>query len=192
MGRFSSLQPLPGTADKVSSENGKVAGEEYAAGVEKVKVEGEREENGEDLSSLPTAINTGDTVIKQEKDEMEPPLQPLGMQSKVEEEGVHVPGKRLVVNRVENVMSSIAGAGSSEFDLYRKARRREQERLEQIERAHALEEERRAFHAKVLRNKLEAEERTRRNAEKRRMKKLKRKQRSGSQDGNQAPMEDSS
>jgi hypothetical protein len=38
-----------------------------------------------------------------------------------------VTGKRLIVNKVDNVSGSCAGAGSSEFDIYRKSRRREQE-----------------------------------------------------------------
>ena len=96
-----------------------------------------------------------------------------------DEDDVSATGKRLVVNRVENVVSSIAGANSSEFDKYRKTRRREQERLDAIEREHKLEEERNSLFVKVQLNKLEAEERTRRNAERRQRKKLKKLHRTG-------------
>ena len=90
-----------------------------------------------------------------------------------DEDDVSATGKKLVVNRVENVSSSIAGANSSEFDKYRRTRRREQERLDAIERERKEAEERNSLFAKVQRNKLEAEERTRRNAERRQRKKLK-------------------
>ena len=93
------------------------------------------------------------------------------------EDDVSATGKRLVVNRVENVSSSISGANSSEFDKYRRARRREQERLDAIERERREQEERSGLFARVQLNRLEADERTRRNAERRQRKKLRRTQR---------------
>ena len=95
----------------------------------------------------------------------------------MDDDDVPVTGKRLVVNRVENVVSSISGANSSEFDKYRRARRREQERLDAIEKERREAEERDSLFLRVQLNKLEAEERTRRNAEKRLRKKLRKRQR---------------
>jgi hypothetical protein len=87
-----------------------------------------------------------------------------------------VMGKRLVVNRVENVSSSIAGSNSSGFDMYRNSRRREQDRLDGIEYQQREEEEREKLLSKVIQNKREADERTRKNAERRKLKKLKKRQ----------------
>jgi hypothetical protein len=80
---------------------------------------------------------------------------------------------KLVTEKVENPMGSCAGAGSGEFDMYRKARRREQMRLEEIEKEDKATRERMDYEARVLKKKLECEERTRKNAEKRKRKKMK-------------------
>ena len=81
--------------------------------------------------------------------------------------------KRLVVDKVENVMGSTAGAGSSEFDVYRAARRREMNRLSAIESQRKADEEARIYAEKVAANKAEAEARTAKNVEKRNKKKMK-------------------
>ena len=81
--------------------------------------------------------------------------------------------KRLVVEKVDNVMGSTAGAGSGEFDMYRAARRREMTRLDAIEIQQKADEEARVYAEKVARNKEEADNRTSKNAEKRNKKKMK-------------------
>ena len=93
-------------------------------------------------------------------------------------EGVGAP-KAPRPDKVENVMGSTAGAGSCDFHLYRAARSREVSRLESLESADAIEQERAAFSERVDQNRKEAEERTKRNAEKRKKRKRK-KQASGS------------
>jgi len=93
-------------------------------------------------------------------------------------EGVGAP-KAPRPDKVENVMGSTAGAGSCDFHLYRAARSREVSRLESLESADAIEQERAAFAERVDQNRKEAEERTKRNAEKRKKRKRK-KQASGS------------
>lgn len=81
--------------------------------------------------------------------------------------------QRLVVEKVDNVMGSTAGAGSGEFDVYRAARRRELTRLDGIEMEQKVAEEARIFAEKIARNKEDADERTSKNAEKRNKKKMK-------------------
>jgi Protein of unknown function (DUF1168) len=94
-------------------------------------------------------------------------------------EGVGAP-KAPRPDKVENVMGSTAGAGSCEFHLYRAARSREVSRLESLESADALEQERAAFAERVDKNRQEAEERTKRNAEKRKKRKRKKLKANGS------------
>lgn len=81
--------------------------------------------------------------------------------------------KRLVVEKVDNVMGSTAGAGSGEFDVYRAARRREMTRLDAIEIQQKAEDEAKSFAEKVARNKAEADSKTAKNVEKRNKKKMK-------------------
>lgn len=83
---------------------------------------------------------------------------------------VHKPDMSLV-DKVENVTGSCAGAGSSEFHLYINARKREMERMENIEAEKKAQEEARLAAEKSARFKKEAEDRTRKNAEKRKRKK---------------------
>ena len=71
------------------------------------------------------------------------------------------------------VASSNAGAGSEQFHIYRAARRRELDRLDNIEKEANEMEAARIYEEKIARNKFEAEERTRKNAEKRKRKKSK-------------------
>lgn len=82
-------------------------------------------------------------------------------------------GGKVTINRTEFTMGSSAGANSGDFHKYIGARNRERERVEELDKSAQLEEERQAFAAKVLQNKLEADERTRKNAEKRKKKKEK-------------------
>ena len=79
--------------------------------------------------------------------------------------------KRLVVEKVDNVMGSTAGAGSGEFDVYRAARRREMTRLDAIEIEQKADEEARQYAEKITRNKDEADSRTAKNVDKRNKKK---------------------
>ena len=76
-----------------------------------------------------------------------------------------------LVDKVGNVTSSCAGAGSSEFHMYINARKRETERIESIETQKKVSEEEREFAEKRLKNKQEADERTKKNSEKRKRKK---------------------
>jgi hypothetical protein len=78
-----------------------------------------------------------------------------------------------VVEKVYNISGSSAGAGSAEFDLYRAARDRERARVEAMEIADKLEQEKKALEERVARNKAEADARTKKNAEKRKKKKAK-------------------
>lgn len=78
--------------------------------------------------------------------------------------------KRIHVEKVENIMGSCAGAGSSEFDIYRASRKRERMRLEAIDKDYEEEETRRQLIERVTKNKAEAEERTKKNSEKRKRK----------------------
>lgn len=88
-------------------------------------------------------------------------------------EGAQTGGKPKI-ERVDNsTTGSCAGAGSEQFHLYLSARRRERERLEQIDREETVKEQERLFAEKVAQNKRKADERTHKNAEKRKKKKLK-------------------
>jgi hypothetical protein len=78
---------------------------------------------------------------------------------------------KLVVNKVTNYMSSICGSNSSDFDKYVGGRKRERDRLDNIELEAKKQKEEEEFAEKVLRNKQECEERTKKNALKRKRKK---------------------
>ena len=78
---------------------------------------------------------------------------------------------------------SCAGASSSEFDIYRKARRRETERWESIEKQDQEEREAREYSERVQRNREEAESKTSKNAAKRQKKKEKLKLLKAQKDG---------
>jgi hypothetical protein len=90
------------------------------------------------------------------------------------------PKARLETEKVVVTTGSAAGAGSGEFDLYRAARNRERDRIEQLEVNLRKEAEEEVFAAKVERNKREAEERT----EKNRLKRLKKKAKASQKKGN--------
>jgi len=85
-----------------------------------------------------------------------------------------VPGKtKVIIDKIETVMGTQAGAGSGEFHMYLNSRNREKFRIENIESEKKKEEAEMAFKEKIERNKLLDEERLKRNVEKR--KKLKEK-----------------
>lgn len=86
-------------------------------------------------------------------------------------------GKKVTVERIENIMGSSAGAGSGEFHNYLEARKRENHRMASLEDSKREEDERKAFAEKVMRNKAEAEQRTQKNALKRKLKNNKKDQR---------------
>ncbi|KAK4197212.1 hypothetical protein QBC40DRAFT_181642 [Triangularia verruculosa] len=73
---------------------------------------------------------------------------------------------------VTNVQGSSAGAGSGEFHVYKAARRREYERLRQMEEETAAEKAQREFEEERLERKRKDEEKTRKNREKRNKKKM--------------------
>lgn len=75
--------------------------------------------------------------------------------------------KRVVIEKIENMHGSAAGAGSGEFHMYLGARKREKDRIEEMEQQKKIEEEKNSFAQKVERNRLEAEMRTQKNREKR-------------------------
>lgn len=76
------------------------------------------------------------------------------------------------VEKVEcSISGSCAGAGSEQFHIYRASRRREMNRIDNMEKEFVAEEESRIFAEKILRNKTECEEKTKKNAEKRKRKK---------------------
>jgi len=79
----------------------------------------------------------------------------------------------LVVDTVNLVRSSNAGADSSQFSLYLNSRRREQGRLEAIALKAQADEEAQALKMKVEQMKKEDEERTKKLAEKRKKRKQK-------------------
>merc|ERR1719400_978943 len=88
-----------------------------------------------------------------------------------------------------NIMGSSAGAGSGEFHLYRKMRRKEQDREEVLSHRRHRDDANVAFQEKLKDNETEAEERTakkrlKRQKEKARKKQLKKqkKESSGSED----------
>jgi hypothetical protein len=74
------------------------------------------------------------------------------------------------------VRSSIAGANSAQFHLYLSAKARETQRIKGLEQAEKDQAEKEEFKTKVVQNKQQAEERTRKNADKRIKKKRKREQ----------------
>lgn len=79
-----------------------------------------------------------------------------------------VPGKtKVIIDKIETVMGTQAGAGSGEFHMYLNSRNREKFRIENIESEKKKEETEMAFKEKIERNKLLDEERLKRNVEKR-------------------------
>ena len=79
-----------------------------------------------------------------------------------------VPGKtKVIIDKIETVMGTQAGAGSGEFHMYLNSRNREKFRIENIESEKKKEEAEMAFKEKIERNKLLDEERLKRNVEKR-------------------------
>jgi hypothetical protein len=79
-----------------------------------------------------------------------------------------VPGKtKVIIDKIETVMGTQAGAGSGEFHMYLNSRNREKFRIENIESEKKKEEAEMVFKEKIERNKLLDEERLKRNVEKR-------------------------
>jgi hypothetical protein len=58
--------------------------------------------------------------------------------------------KKVLVDRVNNVWGSTAGAGSDFFHIYRKHRTREMERLKQLDEQHELQEEEKEFQQRYV------------------------------------------
>jgi len=83
--------------------------------------------------------------------------------------------QRLETEKIIVTSGSCAGAGSSEFDIYRAARRRENIRVETMEKQDEEARRIKEFEDRIARNKREADERTAKNAEKRQKKKEKQK-----------------
>merc|ERR1712046_341208 len=75
-----------------------------------------------------------------------------------------------------NIMGSSAGAGSGEFHLYRKMRRKEQEREEVLSHRRHRDDANLAFQEKLKDNETEAEERTAKKRLKRQKEKARKKQ----------------
>ena len=76
-----------------------------------------------------------------------------------------------LAEKVDNVQSSSAGAGSDQFYIYQNARSREMKRLEDMEEIQRIEIDKAAFKDKVERNKRQADDKTSKNAAKRRKRK---------------------
>ena len=75
------------------------------------------------------------------------------------------PGVRVPV--VQNVSGSTAGAGSSHFHVYRLERRREEERVKNMDESHVSMIRNQEYHARLEQNRLDGEAKTRKKAEKR-------------------------
>mmetsp|Transcript_25880 Transcript_25880/g.24699 ORF Transcript_25880/g.24699 Transcript_25880/m.24699 type:complete len:163 (+) Transcript_25880:133-621(+) len=89
------------------------------------------------------------------------------------------------IEKVDNsVTGSCAGAGSEQFHIFRASRRRELDRLDNMDRVAADEEENRLHFEKINRNKRECDEKTSKNAEKRKRKKVKKSEYKKPSDGN--------
>lgn len=150
MGRYVSEQIFSDRSTKVVVASGysDIAGAGSASSISNSNGDG-----GDDGGAAPGGADTGAAAGGE--------LKPRAAQpEKVE---VYVPG-------------SNAGAGSSTFHTYRATRRRELDRMDNIEKNANREEHERKFAEKVARNRQEAEERTRKNAEKRKQKKMKKRQ----------------
>lgn len=79
------------------------------------------------------------------------------------------------IEKVDNAVSgSCAGAGSEQFHIYRASRRREMDRIDNMEKDFLVDKEEKAFAGKIERNKRECDEKTQKNVEKRKKKKMKR------------------
>lgn len=79
--------------------------------------------------------------------------------------------KKLVVNKVTNYLSSIAGSNSSDFDVYVAGRRRERDRIAQLEAEARKEEEHAICAARAEKYQMEIDAKTAKNAAKRKRKK---------------------
>lgn len=87
-----------------------------------------------------------------------------------------VPGKtKVIIDKIETVMGTQAGAGSGEFHMYLNSRNREKFRIENIESEKKKEEAEVVFKEKIEKNKLLDEERLKKNVEKRKRLKEKKK-----------------
>jgi len=87
-----------------------------------------------------------------------------------------VPGKtKVIIDKIETVMGTQAGAGSGEFHMYLNSRNREKFRIENIESEKKRYEAEIMFNEKIKRNKLLDDERLKKNVEKRKRLKEKKK-----------------
>ncbi|KAK8814216.1 hypothetical protein WA158_008078 [Blastocystis sp. Blastoise] len=77
------------------------------------------------------------------------------------------------VEKVKNRFSSVAGANSSSFDIYRRAKYVELDRLESMKKEEEKDEKQREFEERIRKNKEECEAKTKKNADLRRRKKEK-------------------
>lgn len=123
---------------------------------------------GNELSKVPYSAIYGDS---QEGNGTVAPRSAPGSSDGVDRTQTSKGRAKVETERVYNVMGSCAGAGSGDFHLYRHTRRAELSRLEKMDKEAKLVELDADFERRVAEKRKECEERTAKNAEKRRRKK---------------------